>query len=58
MKPFLHASCCAYKLLWSCCECNYMKVKSRKYVCDADHMVQNTEKNYCKLQFIWENEFN
>ena len=28
-----------------------MKGKKRKYVCDVDHMVQNTEKNYRKLQF-------
>ena len=34
-----------------------MKGKSRKYVRDVDHMVQNTEKNFCKLQFLWENEF-
>ena len=29
-----------------------MKGKSRKYASDADHLVKNTEKSYCKLQFI------
>ena len=39
-------------------ECNYMKVKSPKYVGNVDQMVPNTKKNYCKLQFILESEFN
>ena len=29
-----------------------MKDKSFKYALDVDHMVQNAEKNYCKLQFL------
>ena len=44
MKPFLHASCCAYKLFWQCHESNCMKGGSRKYVGDVDYMVQNIEK--------------
>ena len=39
-------------------ECNYMKVKSPKYVGNVDQMVPNTKKNYCKLQFILESKFN
>ena len=35
-----------------------MKSKSRKYVRDVEYMVYNIEKNYCKLQFLWENESN
>ena len=52
MKPFLHASCCGYKLFWLCYEFNCMKGESHKYVPDVDRMLYNTEKNYCKLQFL------
>ena len=59
MRPSLHASCCAYKLFWLCYESNCMKGESRKYVRDVDQMGWNAEKkNYCKLQFFWENKSN
>ena len=52
MKSFLNARCCAYKLFSLYYQRNYIKGKSSKHVRGVDHMVQNTEKNYCKLQFL------
>ena len=49
MRPFLHVSCCAYKLFWLCYESNCMKGESRKYIHDVDHMVYNSEKNLLQI---------